>query len=199
MKIEMAWVTGGVGCEDFLAGLCGEGWRPGVAAQRMPALTKSRPSRCQVLSHQGGTTGVAEDDPFAWRDRLPFVRASLPSSSPRGSLLLLALLFAFVSWPLAIVPAILWSELRGSFGTLREFHRPPGLVVSPADGRVWGRRVQASLSAHGLACDHFSVDLQRACQSCPVDARVISCRMAWQVRERVAVEASARTSSWRSV
>ncbi|MEM9366711.1 MAG: phosphatidylserine decarboxylase family protein [Planctomycetota bacterium] len=78
------------------------------------------------------------DDPFLWRDSLPFVRVGLAELMVLGGgFLLLALLLGFLWWPLALPPLVL-------AGLVAWFFRDPkrvaptdlGTVVSPADGKL---------------------------------------------------------------
>ena len=81
----------------------------------------------------------AADDPFRWRDRLPFARWGLAELILMGGLLLTVTVAAATSpwWWAAPVPAVL-------LGLVVYFFRDPprrvpieaGLIVSPADGTV---------------------------------------------------------------
>lgn len=79
-----------------------------------------------------------EDDPFAWRDGLPFVRAGLAELVLlSGTAVVLALIGGLLWWPLAI-PFILLGGLVVWFfrDPSREIPSVPGGVVSPADGKL---------------------------------------------------------------
>jgi phosphatidylserine decarboxylase len=79
-----------------------------------------------------------EDDPFAWRERLPFARWGLAELQIMGWPLLAATLaLAFFWWPLAIVPAIPLALVLYFFrDPRRTIPEGPGLLVAPADGTV---------------------------------------------------------------
>jgi phosphatidylserine decarboxylase len=83
--------------------------------------------------------GWAEsDDPFRWRDRLPLTRWGLAEVQLMGwPLLALTLLLVWQFWPLAIVPAALLCLIVSFFrDPLRRVPEDPGILVSPADGKV---------------------------------------------------------------
>jgi phosphatidylserine decarboxylase len=96
------------------------------------------PRDVKFYQNQGGYYWSAENDPFCWRDRLPFTRAGLAELIILGgAMLVLTVIFALVFWPLAIV----WG-LAG-VGIVWFFRNPkriipdePGAVVSPADGHI---------------------------------------------------------------
>lgn len=78
------------------------------------------------------------DDPFRWRDSLPFVREGLAELILiGGGFLLLSLVLGLLWWPLALPPLVLAGLVVWFF---RDPHReiPPefGTVVSPADGKL---------------------------------------------------------------
>lgn len=78
------------------------------------------------------------DDPFAWRDGLPFVRVGLAELTLLGGgSLLLALLLGLVWWPLAIPMLVLAALVAWFFrDPSREIPSEPGTIVSPADGKL---------------------------------------------------------------
>ena len=181
MAIELAW------------GRVRRWWlksfRPGYVA-RMAARRQGSENACphEVLDprdvkffrNQGGYYWLPQDDPFAWRDRLPFVRAGLGELVLLGGgLLVLALVCAWVRWPWAVVPASLAAGVGYFYRNPRRVPPfGPGLVVAPADGRVVaveevedeflggrGWRVVIFLSI-------FDVHVNRV----PVEAKVIGCR-----------------------
>ncbi len=139
MRLELAWGR----CRRWYL----RTFRPGYVA-RMRTLRRGEPAGCphQVLDprdlkffrNQGDCHWAPEDDPFTWRDRLPFVRVGLAELLiASGLLFLLAIGLAFIRWPLALVPVAL-----GLF-PLWFFRDPkrvspdePGRIVSAADGRV---------------------------------------------------------------
>jgi phosphatidylserine decarboxylase len=79
-----------------------------------------------------------EDDPFAWRDRLPFVRVGLAELICLGGLAAIATFFlAWLWWPLAIPAAIVLLSIVWFFrDPQRNVPQGPGEIVSPADGKV---------------------------------------------------------------
>lgn len=121
---------------------------------------------------------AAADDPFRWRDRLPFARWGLAEillmSAP---LVLLGLVGGWFHWSLAIVPAVLILFVLYFFrDPPRRVPSDPGLVVSPADGVL----VEIARVEHdefiggpalrlGIFLSVFNVHINRA----PVKSRVI--------------------------
>ncbi len=78
------------------------------------------------------------DDPFGWRDSLPFVRAGLAELVLiGGGFFLLAIVVGLIWWPLAAGPLVLAGLVVWFF---RDPRRPipsePGTIVSPADGKL---------------------------------------------------------------
>jgi phosphatidylserine decarboxylase len=78
------------------------------------------------------------DDPFAWRDRLPFARWGLAELQLMGwPLLALTLVAGWLAWYLALVPAVLLGLIIWFFRSPpRRVPMEPGLWVSPADGKI---------------------------------------------------------------
>ena len=78
------------------------------------------------------------DDPFAWRDSLPFVRVGLAELILlTTTFLLLALLLGSLWWPLALPPLVVAGLIVWFFrDPNREIPDQVGTVVSPADGRL---------------------------------------------------------------
>ncbi|HEY1603047.1 MAG TPA: phosphatidylserine decarboxylase [Pirellulales bacterium] len=81
------------------------------------------------------------DDPFTWRGRLPFARWGLAELQILGyPLLLVTVLLAFAPtpwWPLAMGTAVLLGLVVYFFrDPTRRVPSDPGLMVSPADGKI---------------------------------------------------------------
>ncbi len=78
------------------------------------------------------------DDPFLWRDSLPFVRVGLAELVLIGSgFLLLAVLAGLLFWPLALPFLVLAGLVVWFFrDPNREIPAQVGTVVSPADGKL---------------------------------------------------------------
>jgi phosphatidylserine decarboxylase len=118
------------------------------------------------------------DDPFRWRDRLPFARWGLAELQLMGyPLLALVALAAWFQPALAIAPAVLFLFVLWFFrDPPRRVPQEPGLLVSPADGRV----AEVTRLAHdefiggpavrvGIFLSIFNVHINRA----PEASRVI--------------------------
>ncbi|TWU45049.1 phosphatidylserine decarboxylase [Novipirellula aureliae] len=78
------------------------------------------------------------DDPFQWRESLPFVRVGLAELLLLTSFfVLLAFLSVFIWWPLSL-PALMVAALVVYFfrDPKRQIPALPGTIVSPADGRL---------------------------------------------------------------
>lgn len=123
----------------------------------------------------------AADDPFRWRERLPFARWGLAELQLMGWPLLIAtVLLGYFFWYLAPVPGVGLCLIVYFF---RDPHRrvpqEPGLMVSPADGKIaeithlenddfiGGPAVRI-----GIFLSIFNVHLNRA----PAKSRVIALR-----------------------
>jgi phosphatidylserine decarboxylase len=156
--------------------------------QRMQALRRGDPAGCphEVLDprdlkfYRNVTTchWAPEDDPFAWRDRLPFAREGLAELVLfLGLFLALTIGLAFVYWPVAAVPAVLALFVLWFFrNPRRTVPSAPGLVVAPADGKVvaieeieFDEYVQGPAVMIGIFLSVFNVHVNRA----PVASRVI--------------------------
>lgn len=122
-----------------------------------------------------------QDDPFAWRDRIPFARWGLAELQIFGWPLLAATIALACTWwflaPLAgaLLALVLWFFRDPS----RRVPTEAGLVVAPADGTV----TEIAAVAHdafldgpgvriGIFLSLFDVHVNRA----PLDARVIALR-----------------------
>jgi phosphatidylserine decarboxylase len=100
------------------------------------------PRDLKFCRNQGDLHWSAEDDPFAWRDRLPVARVGWAEIwiIGGGLLVLSALLWWFV-WPAAAIPLVLAAFVLYFFrNPPRSIPTEPGTVVSPADGRVFSIR-----------------------------------------------------------
>ncbi|HEX4611876.1 MAG TPA: phosphatidylserine decarboxylase family protein [Urbifossiella sp.] len=210
MDPKLTWIQpgGGVVCRLELAwGRWRRFWlktvRPGYV-RRMEELRKGDFNGCphEVLDprdlkffrNQGGYHWAPQDDPFRWRDRIPFARVGLAELFVFSVLTFLpaaglaALLATTELPPAAAVAGWLVAAAAAVIGGLivwffRDPHRrvplEPGLVVSPADGTVvaidelehdefvGGPAVQI-----GIFLSIFNVHMNRA----PVAGRVIGLR-----------------------
>jgi phosphatidylserine decarboxylase len=121
------------------------------------------------------------DDPFQWRERLPFARWGLAELQLMGiPLLVLTAIVAYYVWWLAWIPAIPLGLVVWFFrDPPRRVPEGPGLVVSPADGKV----AEITRLAHdefiggpavriGIFLSIFNVHLNRV----PVACRVVALR-----------------------
>jgi phosphatidylserine decarboxylase len=124
---------------------------------------------------------AAADDPFRWRGRLPFARWGLAELQLMGWPLLAATVaLAWFYWYLAPLPAALLCLVVYFFrDPPRRVPTDPGLLVSPADGKV----VEITPLDHdefiggpavriGIFLSIFNVHLNRA----PAESRVIALR-----------------------
>ncbi len=121
------------------------------------------------------------DDSFRWRDRLPFARWGLAELQLMGwPLLAVTIASAWFFWYLAPLPAVLLCLIVYFFrDPPRRVPSEPGLLVSPADGKV----VEITRLEHdqfiggpavrvGIFLSIFNVHLNRA----PAESRVIALR-----------------------
>lgn len=121
------------------------------------------------------------DDPFAWRERIPFARWGLAELQIMGWPLLAATIgLFFVWWPLALIPFIpLILVLYFFRDPLRKVPGAQGLLVSPADGTVaevteleHDEFIGGPAVRIGIFLSIFNVHINRA----PCAARVIRLR-----------------------
>lgn len=120
----------------------------------------------------------ADDDPFAWREHLGFARWGL-AELVLGSAVLAALtvVLALVFWPLTVAAGVIWVWWLSFFrDPRRQIPGGPGIVVSPADGRVaevtpvdYDERIGGPGVRIGIFLSIFNVHINRA----PMDARVV--------------------------
>lgn len=96
------------------------------------------PRDVKFFRNQGGYRWDPADDPFAWRDCLPFARVGLAELLlMTGACAVAAAGLAFVWPPLAAGPGLLALFFAWFFrNPRRRVPAEPGLVVSPADGKV---------------------------------------------------------------
>lgn len=150
------------------------------------------PRDLKFYRNQGGYSWEPKDDPFRWRDRLPFARVGLAELIVIGGGAFLAAILLFVIAAhrpsgLAIFAGILGVAFAVVGGLVVWFFRDPprqipagsGTVVSPADGKVvaideisddefvGGRAIRV-----GIFLSIFDVHINRM----PVKARVIGLR-----------------------
>lgn len=81
---------------------------------------------------------LESDDPFSWRDRLPFARWGLAEMQIFGwPLLALTVLLGYFCWYLAWIPAVLFCLVVWFFrDPPRKVPQVAGIHVSPADGKI---------------------------------------------------------------
>lgn len=181
MKLELAW---GVWRRWYL-----KTFRPRFVA-RMLAKRQGTAGGCpheaidprdvKFFRNQGGYFWAPADDPFDWRNRLPFARAGLAELVILGgSMFLLAAVSAIVFWPLAIGFALAGIGIVWFFrDPERKIPTAPGAVVSPADGRIVAVEevddefIGGQAVLIGIFLSVFNVHINRA----PVDARVVGLR-----------------------
>lgn len=96
------------------------------------------PRDLKLIRNVCGFSWDPEDDPFAWRGRLPFARAGLVELvGIGGAFVVLAAALAAIAWPLGIAPAIAALLVVWFFRDPRRVPPKDGeLAVSPADGKV---------------------------------------------------------------
>ena len=147
------------------------------------------PRDLKFHQNQGGYHWDKEDDPFTWRDRLPFARVGLAELLVIGGGFFAAA-GGFAAWALnsegpARITAAVLAAAAAVVGILvvwffRDPHRSiptdPGLVVSPADGKVVDIEqidhddfVGGPAVKIGIFLSIFNVHINRA----PVAGRVI--------------------------
>lgn len=121
------------------------------------------------------------DDPFAWRDRLPFARWGLAELQLFGwPLLALVVGLSWYWWPLGYLAAVPLVLIVWFFrDPPRSIPQEPGLIVSPADGKL----TEITRLEHdpyldgpavriGIFLSIFNVHINRS----PAEARVIEVR-----------------------
>ena len=97
------------------------------------------PRDLKYFKNQCDAHWAAADDPFRWREALPFARWGLCELLVIGTPLLaatIALAFTPV-WYIAVAPAVLLAFVVSFFrDPPRQIPRATGLIVSPADGKL---------------------------------------------------------------
>jgi phosphatidylserine decarboxylase len=122
-------------------------FRPGYVA-RMARLRRGDPAGLpweildprdlKFLRNQTECQWAPEDDPFRWRERIPFARWGLAELQLMGwPLLALTVALAFTWWYLAPLAAcVLFLVVYFFRDPPRHVPQQPGLLVAPADGKV---------------------------------------------------------------
>jgi phosphatidylserine decarboxylase len=120
-----------------------------------------------------------QDDPFAWRDRLPLVRAGLAEVLILGGgSLLLAALLGWYWWPAGVAVLGLAAWVVSFFrNPRREPPKDAQAIVAPADGRIVSiERVEDAFVGPaisvGIFLSIFNVHVNRS----PIDATVVGQR-----------------------
>ncbi len=100
------------------------------------------PRDLKFYRNQGDLAWREEDDPFAWRGRLGFVRVGWAEIMILGGALLAVVAIAcWLYWPVAVVPLVLIGFVLFFFrDPPRSVPAEPGVVVAPADGQVYSIR-----------------------------------------------------------
>jgi len=150
------------------------------------------PRDLKFYRNQGGWYWDLKDDPFAWRDRLPFARVGLAELFLMcGSTTAAALGLAWwanqsigavkvVAILLAATCAVICGLIAWFFRNPRRISPPgPGLVVSPADGKIvdieeiaFDDYIGGRAKKIGIFLSIFNVHINRA----PVAGRVVGLR-----------------------
>lgn len=189
VRLELAW--------GYIRRAYLKFFRPGYVA-RMAALRRGTKNACpfEVLDprdvkffrNQEGYWWTPGDDPFTWRDRLPFARVGLAELwlisgsffAIAGGFAWAALNFSPFLWVLVATALFLGGSIVWFFrNPRRPIPQEPGLIVSPADGKI----VHIEELAHddfvggpavliGIFLSVFNVHINRT----PVAARVIGLR-----------------------
>jgi phosphatidylserine decarboxylase len=136
------------------------------------------PRDVKFYRNLGGYWWEPRDDPFTWRDRLPFARVGLTELwLISGAFFAIAGCLAWLDWPLAVVPLGLGLCIVWFFRNPRRMiPEGAGLVVSPADGKVvqieeieYDEFIGGPALLVGIFLSVFNVHINRT----PVAARVI--------------------------
>jgi phosphatidylserine decarboxylase len=120
-------------------------------------------------------------DPFAWRDAIPIARAGWAEVVLFGGGAAVAAALAWLVWPwAALLPALVGIFIVAFFrDPRRRIPAQPGVVVSPADGRVtdvtaldWVEDFRGPAVRIGIYLSLFNVHVNRS----PVTGKVVSVR-----------------------
>ncbi|NLY01963.1 MAG: phosphatidylserine decarboxylase family protein [Rhodopirellula sp.] len=139
------------------------------------------PRDLKYCSNRCNCFWAAVDDPFAWRDRLPLARWGLAELQLMGWPLAVAAVSLFWSyWYLAWVPLVLLGFLLYFFrDPPRRIPSDPGLLLSPADGRITeitrldhDEHIGGSAVRIGIFLSLFDVHVNRS----PCESRVVALR-----------------------
>ena len=179
MRLELAW--------GYVRRWYLKNFRRGYLG-RMAALRRGDKNVCpfepldprdvKFYRNLGGYYWEPPDDPFRWRDRLPFVRVGLTELwLISGSFFAAAIALVWVFLPLACIPAFLGLCIVWFFrDPRRTTPQEEGLVVAPADGKVVEIReldhdeyIGGPALLIGIFLSVFNVHVNRT----PVAARVI--------------------------
>lgn len=182
MQVELAW---GHVRRWYL-----KTFRPGYVARMAAARQGDRnvcphevldPRDVKFYRNLGGFYWEPQDDPFAWRDHLPFARVGLTELwMISGAFFAIAAALSLLHWSLAIVPIFLGLCIVYFFrNPHRIVPRGPGVVVSPADGKVvhieelpHDEFVGGPAVVIGIFLSVFNVHINRV----PVASRIIGIR-----------------------
>jgi phosphatidylserine decarboxylase len=179
MRLELAW--------GYVRRWYLKTFRRGYVG-RMAALRRGDRNVCpfEVLDPRdvkfyrnlGGYFWEKEDDPFAWRDTLPFARVGLTELwLISGAFFALAVGLIWVYWPVALIPAVLGLCIVWFFrNPSRSVPQGVGQVVAPADGKVveieeieYDEYIGGPALLVGIFLSVFNVHINRV----PLAARVI--------------------------
>jgi phosphatidylserine decarboxylase len=179
MRLELAW--------GYVRRWYLKTFRPGYVA-RMAKLRRGDKNACpfEVLDPRdikfyrnlGGYYWEPQDDPFTWRDHLGFARVGLTELwMISGAFFAMSSLLGWLFWPLAPITVFLGLCIVWFFRNPRRIiPQEPGLVVSPADGKVvhieeieYDEFIGGPALLIGIFLSVFNVHINRA----PVAARVI--------------------------
>jgi len=179
MRLELAW--GYVRrwyLKNFRRGYVGRMGALRRGAKNVCPFEPLDPRDVKFYRNLGGYYWELPDDPFGWRDRLPFVRVGLTELwLISGGFFAAAVVLIRVFPPLACVPAILGLCIVWFFrDPRRRVPQGEGLVVAPADGKVVEIRelehdeyIGGPAVQIGIFLSVFNVHVNRT----PVAARVI--------------------------